>query len=1717
MHTNYNIFVQAESNSDINEHYKYLMHDADGTKHWFYFETSSATTAKDEDGLGYTLDIITVGSDSNCTSARYRITDKDKNKMYFNSDGYLIKILEIHGIANTITYTGNKILTVTDGAGRVYTYSYSNGYCDKITDPAGRETSFSYSAGCLTSITFPDGKSISLVHTYSSVYMLNKIYDIDGMKFNIAYDWTSAFRVSSISYGNESTGQLLSRYAFTYKQNETKVQEQYRTNSSSPIVTTETYAYQFNNWGQNTGIVAEKDGKAQYWTYNNSGTTNSATSAKNNKVSSQSKIKSSVNNLIKSHNFQSGSLSDYQVYMTNSATGTIDTSVKNLDRNSIKLTNTNSNGHVLVTQEFSGLSAGYYTFSAYVKTSGVTGDGVNIGLKSYNGNSANDAYVYSESVNSTDGWERISVSINVPSGYSFKIILGIRENSIGTAWFDNLQLEKGVSVSSYNMLENPCFNYSNTRWTQDTTVENVTGLGDITKALKRTANLSENNNSSQVLRAKWLGISQFVYTSGSKGDIFNIGAWIKANSAPINDLKTGDTYIPRFALALHFYNGNNDAVSSEVKVNPYVSTWQFVSGQAVAPCNYDKVCYEIIYYSNVNSVYITGGFCHKESSTDNYDYDSNGNLISVVDLANTNSQFDYKNNNLVTMLNPSGSNYLYFYNGTRDVDTAFSTDGLKYYITYDSKGNPTSTNTKGVKFATSVNTSKKYAIFNQLTSNALDKNNSSELINYRYSNNSNSQQWTFESVSNGVYKMKLGNYYLRVKDTSAGNGAKLELVSSSDNSSRYLFTVTPTTDGAFTISNTSTGATRYLDSTNGSTQTAEDGSYVTLRNQPTRNSCQKWYFVEDYTDEVLAGRRIVTSATYTSNQNFIRTQTDQAGNTTTYNYNITNGTLTSVENATGVETSYTYNSNNNALQSVSSDDMTNSYAYSNDRLTDINVNNGTKYKFEYDGFGRTTSTKVGNGTTYNTLASLTYNERNLLSRQTYGNGDYINYTYDSFDRVTEKSYNSNEQYKKHYYYGNDGNISVTTDSATGSYTRYVYDSVGRVVSTREYSGLNINGNSPISYTNYTYAPKTNYLTKEKFFSPLGTQNIEFVYGQMTSGQMPDQVYSVKWNGSTKLTNSFDHLARLSKRTINGLDTDYTYIDRDNNLTTTLVDSITTGGSNGVTHTYTYDALGNITSVYDGSHTTSYEYDTLNQLVRVNDPYENRTHVYTYVNGNITADTVYAYTTSETLSNPLSEIQYEYTNTTWADVLTAVDYCHYENSRSENENSADAATNSLAERLFDRRYDVVDMSSALFGNNTNRDAVIDDTYAITSDSIGNITGYSGITFNWLGRQLQSLSDGTTPVVTYSYNADGQRIGKNTAIPGEDSYNYTYYYNGETLAGYTLVITASDNTTQTYNVTFMYDDKGEPFGFSFGGNDYYYVRNAQNDIYLILDSNNQAVVLYEYDAWGNITHCYDISNNDIVSTLNPYTYRGYFRDNETGSYYLKSRYYFPEFHRFICADGLVQTGQGMLDKNMFAYCGNNPVSRIDPSGLFWNEICDFLKTVVNEIVNTIGVLTPAYAGCGGAALSDGPLPFGDMVGAVGAVLLTVGAIVYGTYQATSSRSVAIPKAEEREKTVPAPPKMPTVIYRFGGGNPGNLTPRAKDVYTGLSFSTVPKPGANVVTTIEAINATGVVKAIQDRPGHVSVVPVGATVKDWIDAGPNSIWTQAVSSVVIKWDGK
>ena len=87
------------------------------------------------------------------------------------------------------------------------------------------------------------------------------------------------------------------------------------------------------------------------------------------------------------------------------------------------------------------------------------------------------------------------------------------------------------------------------------------------------------------------------------------------------------------------------------------------------------------------------------------------------------------------------------------------------------------------------------------------------------------------------------------------------------------------------------------------------------------------------------------------------------------------------------------------------------------------------------------------------------------------------------------------------------------------------------------------------------------------------------------------------------------------------------------------------------------------------------------------------------------------------------------------------------------------------------------------------------------------------------------------------------------------------------------------------------------------------------------------------------------------MNPIRYRGYYQDNDTGFYYLQSRYYDPELKRFINADSYISTGQGFIGCNMFTYCGNNPVNMSDGTGHWPQWMKDAADWVNRKIIRPV----------------------------------------------------------------------------------------------------------------------------------------------------------------------
>ena len=199
----------------------------------------------------------------------------------------------------------------------------------------------------------------------------------------------------------------------------------------------------------------------------------------------------------------------------------------------------------------------------------------------------------------------------------------------------------------------------------------------------------------------------------------------------------------------------------------------------------------------------------------------------------------------------------------------------------------------------------------------------------------------------------------------------------------------------------------------------------------------------------------------------------------------------------------------------------------------------------------------------------------------------------------------------------------------------------------------------------------------------------------------------------------------------------------------------------------------------------------------------------------------------------------------------------------------------------------------------------------------------------------------------------------AMDEADTITHDYLTQSGKVARETIRQSVGGTVLSTKTLDFFYDESGRPFAFNYsvdGGiaSTYYYILNLQGDVVQIIDANGVMQAEYVYSPWGEI-----ISAEGDLAEINPLRYRGYYYDSETGFYYLQSRYYDPENHRFINADSYASTGQGFLGVNMFAYANNNPIIFGDAAGTVVDVvIAQYTETIPLEGA-TIHVTTEIVA--------------------------------------------------------------------------------------------------------------------------------------------------------------
>ena len=261
-------------------------------------------------------------------------------------------------------------------------------------------------------------------------------------------------------------------------------------------------------------------------------------------------------------------------------------------------------------------------------------------------------------------------------------------------------------------------------------------------------------------------------------------------------------------------------------------------------------------------------------------------------------------------------------------------------------------------------------------------------------------------------------------------------------------------------------------------------------------------------------------------------------------------------------------------------------------------------------------------------------------------------------------------------------------------------------------------------------------------------------------------------------------------------------------------------------------------------------------------------------------------------------------------------------------------------------------------------------SLTYDANGNVLTYGNMEFEWTnGRTLSQITvnpedeNGTADVYSYTYDESGIRSSK--TVNGVTTY-FT------TKDG--VILSQTDGTNTMY---FQYDNSGNPTGFIYNGTQYFYLTNQMGDVIGITDNTGSLVATYTYGAWGEVLATTPATAGNAaqlaIADANPLRYRGYYLDQETGYYYLQSRYYSSSLTRFIKSDTIpsaLTSKNDYVGNNVFVYCLNNAVSYSDatgeatskkkkgPSALVKYVLAHLPKNHKNKIID---VLYKKAAGC------------------------------------------------------------------------------------------------------------------------------------------------------------
>lgn len=1505
------------------DYYRHI--DGDGTAHYFY-EDKKKKQWQDEADKELILEIGTTDE------AAFTIKSKDNGRWIFNKEGYLVQIKDRNDNTLKVDWNDKKVSKLEDGAGRITTLAYNKeGLLSSVTDPVDRVKGFTYDAKKqLTKITDVDGEEITLSYT-STKGLLNSIKDIDEYQVKYTYTTGTPYRVKRVcEYAGNQPGNALN---MVYGNNKTRF-----TDDRGRVE-----VYFFNNSG-NTVSVRDDKGYAVAWKFN--------TGEKQvNQLANETKMQIATAQLLQDPCVKSDLGGVWKSSVNKSTviiTEDLDELHPKIGKRCMKMVSSEKEGVGRLYQELEIPKGRSFTFSAYVKMN-VTELG-NIGgcylSLYYKDKDGKQQAVNNKRIETTgSGWKLISLPFTLPNDISDNTVTVnvVMRNVKGSVYVDDLQVEWGLTANRHNLVSNGDLTYVNLdRFTKSDSDDGdkiviignetelpVTGLAKVGKA--QTSVYKGPGTTYEKLIDVWAGnpVEVLNWVKGSDG-----ATWYRVRTQWEDTESLSNTgYI--HGDDIEFFLAGGNGVRTGTLVSDGVTVYVGPGTEYAVEANPPKDTQMVI----KDSAKDTSG---KEWYHVRFNYDVNwcGGYVPAEKVAenctNTAWMKPKAKTNVYSTPNAESGIVRYLEAGQAAAIRGEYTDGSK---------------TKWYLIPAFQTTSNGYLIATMGYAKASDFTVVSQ-PEYVWVNqekvpegNGNLNGRVYKIVGDPIRDKKLsqtlkiggkkGDCYMV---NAWGRGRSLPLTRT-----YRKFGVEVTfigADGKREVHTSNFGADtqdwQYVsDAVVAKADYAEiEVAYVYCRNINVAYFDGLSLYKEQYG----------ASFTYDDKGNVISV-TDADGKSRKFKYD-DNDNLVSMTDVKGKEFKYEYDSKKNVTKATSAAKMVYNFTYDSygnikeQKQTDAaDAASYIKISKTYTADGNyalTSTDALGNKASYEWMT-----QRGVLNSMTDAKGNQTLYRYDNMKRLTAVSQKvtidgAEERVRNAYTFTKDQMTSILHNGFTYGFT---YDGFGNL------EKVDVTGNPLVQYEREERNGKLlkmvygNGQSIRCVYDDL--ERIQTTYFRKSTAASEQKCCSYEYDRQSnlsKVTNylsgktyqlSYDLLDRLCQVVDEeGNSYEYTY-DADNNM----VKMYRTVGNAYLSEAYTYDDDGRETKTSLRGFVRSTTYDTLGRVSKQSWNKPAFATTYTYVpgsggsksgmiqemkngsetlsytydeNGNITkitdakGSTTYAY-------NELNQLIRENNHILKKTVTYCYDVGGNLTSRKEYAYTTAVSLPVTAQKTDNYAYDSK-WKDKLVGINGK---------TLTYDEIGNLTAYDGVTYSWsMGRQLTGVENGKS--IQYAYDHTGMRVKKTI-----DGVTTNYHLAGMLISGET-----TNGATTWYN----YDSNSRLISMVYNHVDYFYVKNVQGDIIGLIDKEGNKVVEYEYDSWGAIVKVSG-SMAGSLGKKNPFRYRGYYYDEETGLYYVSSRYYDPEVGRWINADDpeIIDGGNDhILENNLFAYCFNNPVNMTDDTG-------------------------------------------------------------------------------------------------------------------------------------------------------------------------------------------